>query len=79
MLQPNECKFSLSNEVRWLWEDLKRTGKEEKFQILFWETVQGQRNMDVLKQERKRPTKVTIEQREKDLSPNVYIEYIELM
>lgn len=76
MLQGNECRFSLSLEVRLLWKKLQEQERLDEFQTKFWETMQGMLDKQTLKKENLVATKVTIEKRPGDLSENVYMECI---
>ena len=74
MLRANESKFSLSLEVRQLWERLQMQGRTEEFETEFWKTIQGIMDEQTLKRRNQVAVKVTIEQRPDDDMQYVYIE-----
>lgn len=74
MLRANESKFSLSLEVRQLWERLQMQGRTGEFETEFWKTIQGIMDEQALKRRNQVAVKVTIEQRPDDNMQHVYIE-----
>ena len=73
MLQSNEIKFSLSLEVKKLWERLQKHGRTQEFETEFWKTMQGIIDEKTLKRRNQVAVKVTIEQRPEDSMEYVYI------
>lgn len=73
MLRANERKYSLSKEVRALWEKLQKEGRQQDFEIQLWKTQQGIAIKQNLEKRNQITTKISVEKRPEDNEENLYI------
>ena len=73
MRQFDEKKFSLTREVKEIFEELKAQGREPEFQQKFWQTPQGVLVRGRLHYQKVEPVKVSLEKRPGDYMENIYI------
>lgn len=73
MLQTGECMFSVSRDIKKLWENLKKEGREAEFSQIFWRTNQGTIVTQTLRRRGLKATSVSIEKRPEDSLEWLYI------
>ena len=69
----NECKFSVSREVRMLWEKLERENRTKDFSQEFWRTYQGAVVQSRLRLRKLQVIGVSMEKRPGDSFEFVYV------